>query len=69
MPRISVFDSVMETNIITDSRSDQEQSLESQTEERFTLGELMRLELDGKNQATGRYDAILWKIRSGYVVA
>ena len=34
----------------------------------LTAAELIRLELDGKNVALGRYDSILWKIRSGYVV-
>ncbi len=34
----------------------------------FSLDELIRSELEGKNIATGRYDEILWKIRAGYVV-
>lgn len=35
-----------------------------------TLGaaELIRLEFDGKNAALGRYDTILWQVRSGYVI-
>jgi hypothetical protein len=32
-----------------------------------TVGELIRDELKGKNTALARYDAIVWKIRSGYI--
>ena len=32
------------------------------------LPELLKVELAGKNAAMGRYDDILWKIRSGYLV-
>lgn len=32
------------------------------------ISELIKVELSGKNIATGRYDEILWKIRSGYLV-
>jgi len=38
-------------------------------EQELTLSELMRLELAGKHEATGRYESVIWKIRSGYVVA
>ncbi|HYY95796.1 MAG TPA: hypothetical protein VE713_14935 [Pyrinomonadaceae bacterium] len=34
----------------------------------LTLEELIRSQLQGKVRALERYDAILWKIRSGYVV-
>ena len=34
----------------------------------LTTDELIRLELAGKNVALGRYDTLLWQIRSGYVV-
>jgi hypothetical protein len=37
-------------------------------EDSLTLAGLVRLELTGKNVALERYDSILWKIRSGYVV-
>jgi hypothetical protein len=30
--------------------------------------EIIRLEIDGMGSAVARYDAIIWKIRSGYVV-
>ena len=35
---------------------------------KLTCDELIRTELKGKFMAVERYDAILWKIRSGYVV-
>ncbi len=34
----------------------------------LTVAELIRLELHGKHEALARYDSILWKIRSGYVL-
>jgi uncharacterized membrane protein (DUF485 family) len=34
----------------------------------LTVDELIRDQLQGKSRALGRYDAIVWKIRSGYVV-
>jgi hypothetical protein len=34
----------------------------------LSTAELIRLELDGKNVALGRYDTILWQVRSGYVI-
>lgn len=34
----------------------------------ITLEELIRSQLQGKSKALERYDAILWKIRSGYIV-
>ncbi len=34
----------------------------------LTLSDLLKLELTGKKVAMGRYDEILWKIRSGYMV-
>src|SRR5262249_18682743 len=37
-------------------------------ENALTPAELIRLELAGKQGALARYDSILWKIRSGYVV-
>jgi hypothetical protein len=37
-------------------------------ENSLTPAGLIRFELTGKNVALGRYDSILWKIRSGYVV-
>jgi len=33
-----------------------------------TVSELIRIELQGKHEAAGRKDQILWKIRAGYVV-
>jgi hypothetical protein len=36
--------------------------------ERFTREELIRSELAGKVAASGAYDAILWKVRAGYVI-
>lgn len=33
----------------------------------LTINELIRIELQGKHEATGRYDTIIWKIRAGYV--
>lgn len=35
---------------------------------KLTCDEIVRTELNGKYLAVERYDAILWKIRSGYVV-
>jgi hypothetical protein len=35
---------------------------------KLTSDELIRLELRGKLLAIERYDSMLWKIRSGYVV-
>ena len=32
------------------------------------ISELLKVELPGKKVAMGRYDEILWKIRSGYLV-
>lgn len=32
------------------------------------ISELLKVELSGKKAAMGRYDEILWKIRSGYLV-
>jgi hypothetical protein len=37
-------------------------------ENSLTTAELIRLEIAGKTVALGRYDTILWQIRSGYVV-
>lgn len=34
----------------------------------LSTAELIRLELEGKNVALGRYDSILWQVRSGYVI-
>ena len=34
----------------------------------LTTDELIRLELDGKNQAIAKYDSILWKTRTGYAI-
>ena len=34
----------------------------------FSLNELIRTEIDGKNVAGAQYDAIIWKIRAGYAV-
>jgi hypothetical protein len=34
----------------------------------ITVEELIRSQLQGKSKALERYDAILWKIRSGYIV-
>ena len=34
----------------------------------ITIDELFRIELQGKKVALGRYDTILWQIRSGYAV-
>ena len=34
----------------------------------LSTGELIRLELDGKNVALGRYDTLIWQIRSGFVI-
>ena len=34
----------------------------------LSLDELIRIELLGKKAAMGRYDGILWQIRSGYMV-
>lgn len=33
-----------------------------------TAAELIRLELEGKKVALGRYDTILWQVRSGFVI-
>jgi hypothetical protein len=38
------------------------------TGEPFTCEELIRSELTGKVAASGAYDNILWKIRTGYVI-
>jgi hypothetical protein len=37
-------------------------------ENNLTTAELIRLEIAGKNKALGRYDRILWQIRSGYAI-
>jgi hypothetical protein len=37
--------------------------------DRLTVRELIRLELQGKAAATGRYDNILLRIRGGYILA
>lgn len=34
----------------------------------LNISELLEIELPGKKAAMGRYDGILWKIRSGYLV-
>ncbi|GAB4566860.1 MAG: hypothetical protein Tsb007_40360 [Rhizobacter sp.] len=34
----------------------------------LSTAELIRVELDGKNVALGRYDTILWQVRSGFVI-
>lgn len=34
----------------------------------LTVAELIRSQLEGKSEALERYDHILWKVRSGYVV-
>lgn len=34
----------------------------------LTIDELIRSQLDGKSKALERYDQIIWKVRSGYVV-
>ena len=34
----------------------------------LTIAGLIRLELKGKDVALDRYDSILWKIRSGYII-
>lgn len=34
----------------------------------LTIDELIRSQLEGKSKALERYDQILWKVRSGYVV-
>jgi hypothetical protein len=44
------------------------QLLEKKENQHLTCEELLRTELNGKFLAVERYDAILWKIRSGYVV-
>jgi hypothetical protein len=35
---------------------------------KLTRDELILFELRGKNIAIGRYDTILWRIRSGYLI-
>ncbi len=35
---------------------------------KLTVYDLLRIEIDGKAAAVARYDAIIWKIRTGYVV-
>jgi len=35
---------------------------------RLTMDDLIRLELQGTMSALARYDSILWKIRSGYIM-
>jgi hypothetical protein len=37
-------------------------------EKSLTKAELIQLELNGKNEALGRYDSMLWHFRSGYAV-
>ena len=34
----------------------------------LSVSELLKVELSGKKTAMGRYDEILWKIRSGYLI-
>lgn len=34
----------------------------------LNISELIRIELQGKHEASARYDQIIWRIRSGYVV-
>jgi len=34
----------------------------------ITIEELVRAQLQGKSKALERYDAILWKVRSGYIL-
>ncbi len=41
---------------------------ESNSGKKITKDGLILAELKGKNEAIGRYDTILWRIRSGYVV-
>jgi hypothetical protein len=41
---------------------------ESAAAKKITKDELILAELKGKNEAIGRYDTILWRVRSGYVV-
>ena len=40
----------------------------SSPEAKLTAETLVRLELAGKHEAAGRYDAIIWRIRVGYAV-
>ncbi len=49
------------------AEQDTEQPQESERAE-LTLDELIRSQLQGKTRSLGQYDAILWKLRSGYVV-
>jgi hypothetical protein len=35
---------------------------------RITVDELIRIGIDGKSLAASRYDAIIWKIRTGYAL-
>jgi hypothetical protein len=41
---------------------------ESASAKKITRDELILAELRGKHEAIGRYDTILWRVRSGYVV-
>jgi hypothetical protein len=41
---------------------------EQPTTTKLTLHEFILFELRGKNVAIGRYDTILWRIRSGYLI-
>jgi len=48
--------------------TDENDQKHSQEKGVLTLDELIRSQLDGKSKALARYDQILWRIRSGYVV-
>jgi hypothetical protein len=42
--------------------------MQKNSESALSTGELIRLELAGKNVALGRYDTLLWQVRSGFVI-
>jgi hypothetical protein len=42
--------------------------MQTNSDAALSTGELMRLELAGKNVALGRYDTLLWQVRSGFVI-
>jgi hypothetical protein len=47
---------------------DDNKSSENKTENSITINQLVNIELERKFKVVERYDSILWKIRSGYVV-
>jgi hypothetical protein len=54
--------------MMSDQHPDTNFNSSRSSEDLFNISDLCRIEIDGKHEALARFDSILWKIRSGYVV-